>query len=107
MDLRTNYMGIDLVSPIIVSASTLSEDIHNIAEMEENGAGAVVLFSLFEEQIRKEEAKYASVMTSTSEMFAEASGFFPAWMIMLQVQKTTLKKSCRRKGVLIFPSSPA
>jgi dihydroorotate dehydrogenase (fumarate) len=77
MDLRTTYMGLELSSPLVVSASTLSEDIQHIAEMEDSGAGAVVLFSLFEEQIRQEGLKYASVMSSTTEMFAEASGFFP------------------------------
>jgi dihydroorotate dehydrogenase (fumarate) len=77
MDLHTNYMGLDLRSPIVVSASTLSEDIQHVVEMEDNGAGAVVLFSLFEEQIRQEAEKFASVKTSTSEMFAEASGYFP------------------------------
>ena len=77
MDFRTKYMGLDLNSPIIVSASTLSEETHRIAEMEDAGAGAVVLFSLFEEQIRAEAAKYASVKTATTNIFAEASGYFP------------------------------
>ena len=43
MDLRTTYMGLELSSPLVVSASTLSEDIQQIAEMEDCGAGAVVL----------------------------------------------------------------
>jgi len=77
MDLRTTYMGLELTSPIVVSASTLSQETNNIVEMEEQGAGAVVLFSLFEEQIRAEAAKYASVRNATSHMFAEASDFFP------------------------------
>jgi dihydroorotate dehydrogenase (fumarate) len=77
MDLRTTYLGLELSSPIVVSASTLSQETHNIAEMEENGAGAVVLFSLFEEQIRAEAARYSSVRNATSNMFAEASDFFP------------------------------
>ena len=77
MDLRTTYMGLELSSPIVVSASTLSQETHHIVEMEEQGAGAVVLFSLFEEQIRAEAARYASVRNATSHMFAEASDFFP------------------------------
>jgi len=77
MDLRTTYMGLELSTPIVVSASTLSQETHNIVEMEENGAGAVVLFSLFEEQIRAEAARYSSVRNATSNMFAEASDFFP------------------------------
>lgn len=70
-------MGLELTSPIVVSASTLSEETHRIVEMEENGAGAVVLFSLFEEQIRQEQARYASVKSATSHAFAEAADFFP------------------------------
>ncbi len=70
-------MGLDLNSPIIVSACTLSEQTDNIVRMEDNGAGAVVLFSLFEEQIRHEEAKFKSVMSETSYAFAEALDYFP------------------------------
>jgi dihydroorotate dehydrogenase (fumarate) len=70
-------MGIPLRSPIVVSASTLSEDIDNIAAMEDSGAGAVVLFSLFEEQIKQETERMASIEVSTSNMFAEASEYFP------------------------------
>jgi dihydroorotate dehydrogenase (fumarate) len=70
-------MGLKLDSPIIVSACTLSEKTDNIVKMEDNGAGAVVLFSLFEEQIRKEEAGFKDVMSETSYAFAEALDYFP------------------------------
>jgi dihydroorotate dehydrogenase (fumarate) len=55
MNLQTTYMGLPLRSPIVVSSCSLSEDINNIVQMDSAGAGAIVLFSLFEEQIRKEE----------------------------------------------------
>jgi dihydroorotate dehydrogenase (fumarate) len=55
MDLKTKYLGMTLRSPIVVSASPLSEYIQNIKMMEDAGAGAVVLHSLFEEQIRLEQ----------------------------------------------------
>ena len=77
MNLQTTYMGIKLESPIVVSACTLSEESGNIVEMEDAGAGAVVLFSLFEEQIKKEEAQYETIVRNTSNIFAEASDFFP------------------------------
>lgn len=77
MKLRTNYMGHTLRSPIVVSACTLSEKTENIVQMEDFGAGAVVLFSLFEEQIRKEEAAYKGVMSETSYAFPEALDYFP------------------------------
>ena len=54
IDLNTSYLGLKLNSPIVVSACPLSENVDNIVRMEDRGAGAVVLFSLFEEQIRNE-----------------------------------------------------
>ncbi len=77
MDLRTTYMGLNLRSPIVVSACTLSEEVGNIVQMEDAGAGAVVLFSLFEEQVKKEAAQYETIVRTTSNLFAEASDFFP------------------------------
>lgn len=70
-------MGLRLDSPIVVSACTLSEDISNVVKMEDAGAGAVVMFSLFEEQIRNDDAHFAAVSQAASNMFAEASDFFP------------------------------
>ena len=77
MNLQTTYMGLKLQSPIVVSACTLSEESGNIVQMEDAGAGAVVLFSLFEEQIKKEEAQYETIVRNTTNIFAEASDFFP------------------------------
>jgi dihydroorotate dehydrogenase (fumarate) len=77
MKIQASYMGLDLNSPIVVSACTLSEKTDNIMKMEDNGAGAVVLFSLFEEQIRKEEARFKGVMSETTYAFPEALDYFP------------------------------
>jgi dihydroorotate dehydrogenase (fumarate) len=77
MNLKTTYMGLKLDSPVVVSACPLSEDIGNIMRMEDAGAGAVVMFSLFEEQIRSESARYEAVSQATSNAFAEAADFFP------------------------------
>lgn len=77
MDLRTTYMGLPLDSPIVVSACTLSENVDNIVAMEKAGAGAVVLFSLFEEQIRQETALMNAIREQTSNTFAEALEYFP------------------------------
>ena len=66
-----------LNSPVVVSACTLSEHTENIIQMEDNGAGAVVLFSLFEEQIRKEESNFKHILSNTSNTFAEALDYFP------------------------------
>ena len=77
INLHTKYLGLELRSPIVVSACTLSEDIDNILLMEDAGAGAVVMFSMFEEQIRKEEAKYNTIVNATTNIFAEATDYFP------------------------------
>lgn len=78
LDLTTNYMGLSLRSPLVVSANPLSQKLDNILAMEDAGAGAVVLFSLFEEQIRKEMEMIEKVYQTTSYSFAETSEFFPA-----------------------------
>jgi dihydroorotate dehydrogenase (fumarate) len=77
MKIQTTYMGLPLKSPIVVSACTLSEKIDNILKMEDHGAGAVVLFSLFEEQIRKEEERLKGIIARTSYTFPEAADYFP------------------------------
>ena len=77
MNLQTNYMGLRLKSPLVVSACSLSEKVGNIVKMEDMGAGAVVLFSLFEEQIKKENAVYDNIFASTSNVFPEATTYFP------------------------------
>jgi dihydroorotate dehydrogenase (fumarate) len=77
MKMHTSYMGMDLTSPVVVSACTLSEQTENIKKMEDYGAGAVVMFSLFEEQIRKEELKFSKIISSTSYSFPEAMDYFP------------------------------
>ena len=77
MNIQSTYMGLQLKSPIVVSACTLSEQTDNIAKMEDSGAGAVVMSSLFEEQIKMEEARFKSVLSTTTNSFAEAADFFP------------------------------
>lgn len=77
MKLETTYLGLKLRSPIVVSANTLSKDLDNILMMEDAGAGAVVMFSMFEEQIRREEQRYLNIIKATTNVFAEASDYFP------------------------------
>jgi dihydroorotate dehydrogenase (fumarate) len=59
-DLSTTYMGLKLPTPLVVSANPLSQKLTNIVEMEDSGAGAVVLFSLFEEQIKQDATNAAN-----------------------------------------------
>jgi len=77
MDISTTYMGMNLRSPLVASASPLSESVDNIRRMEDAGVGAVVLFSLFEEQIRHEREMLHHYMTEGTDSFAEALTHFP------------------------------
>jgi dihydroorotate dehydrogenase (fumarate) len=77
MDLSTKYMGFDLSNPIVASASPLSEEIDGIKRMEDAGVAAVVLQSLFEEQLSKERLELFHHLTHGSESYAEALTYFP------------------------------
>jgi dihydroorotate dehydrogenase (fumarate) len=77
MDLTTNYLGMELKNPLVPSAGPLSEDIDNIKMMEDAGAAAVVLYSLFEEQIEHEELEIFKRTNTPKESYAEALDYFP------------------------------
>jgi len=77
VDLRTSYLGLELENPFVPSASTLSSRIDNLKRMQEAGAAAVVMQSLFEEQIEHEEVELHRVLESATESFAEALTHFP------------------------------
>ncbi len=76
-NLSTTYLGLKLKSPIVVSAGPLCKDIGSIKKMEDAGAAAVVLHSLFEEQINLESNELDQYLSATSELGAEASNMFP------------------------------
>ena len=105
--LNTKYLGMELRSPIVVSACTLSEELDNILRMEDVGAGAVVMFSMFEEQIRKEDERMKHIMQSTSHVFAEASDFFPdldEYHVATHKYLETIRKAKERVHIPIIGS---
>jgi dihydroorotate dehydrogenase (fumarate) len=77
IDLSTRYLGLPLTSPLVVSASPLCESLDNIRAMEDAGAAAVVLHSLFEEQIDVEGSHLDRYLTHGAESHAEALDYFP------------------------------
>ena len=77
IDLSTNYLGLKLNSPLVASASPLSRDVDGICRLEEAGASAVVLYSLFEEQLRQEEVDLQYHLSAGTESFAESLTYFP------------------------------
>lgn len=78
MDLRTQYLGLELKHPIVASASPLSKTLDGIKRMEDAGASAIVLFSLFEEQIRADNEAFDYLSEAGTESFAESLSYFPA-----------------------------
>jgi dihydroorotate dehydrogenase (fumarate) len=77
MDLTTKYLGKTLRSPLVASASPLSENIDSIKKLEDVGIGAVVLYSLFEEQIRLEQEESYFQQMHGAEGFNEAQTYLP------------------------------
>jgi dihydroorotate dehydrogenase (fumarate) len=77
IDLSTKYLGLNLRSPLVVSASPLSREVDAIIRMEDAGASAVVLYSLFEEQLRQEEVDLEYHLSVGTESFAESITYFP------------------------------
>ncbi len=78
MNLSTNYMGLTLRNPLVASASPLSQTVDGVRRVADAGVGAVVLYSLFEEQLRREAAENARLVDAGTESFAESLSYFPA-----------------------------
>ena len=76
-DLATTYMGLELQHPIVASAGPLSQTLDGIRRLEDAGAAAIVLFSLFEEQIRLENAVTEHLLGAGTESFPEALDYVP------------------------------
>ena len=77
MDLITTYLGLTLKNPLVASSSPLNRDVANIRLLEDHGAAAVVLPSIFEEQIEAELAETERFVNAGVESFAEALSYFP------------------------------
>ncbi len=77
MDLKTKYMGLELKNPIVPSASPLSQTVDSVKKLEDSGASAIVVYSLFEEQITHESGEVDHYLSYGSESFAEATSYFP------------------------------
>ncbi len=77
MDLSTTYLGLKLKNPIVPSSSPLSQRLEDIKKLEDAGAPAIVLFSIFEEQIRHDADALDHLLSAGTESFAEALSYFP------------------------------
>lgn len=77
MDLSTTYMGLKLRNPMVPSASPLSQRLDDLRRLEDAGAAAVVMFSIFEEQIHHDAEALDHLMSAGAESHAEALSYFP------------------------------
>lgn len=101
MDLSTKYLGLNLRSPLVPSASPITAELDQLKRAEDAGAGAVVLPSVFEEQIRRETDEIELALEQGTESFAEALSYFPrpaefrigpeAYLEHIQAAKRALK----------------
>jgi dihydroorotate dehydrogenase (fumarate) len=78
MDLSTSYLGLALRNPLVASASPISNTLDGARQLADAGVGAIVLYSLFEEQLRQEAEQNARLADAGTDSFAEALSYFPA-----------------------------
>lgn len=103
MNLTTNYMGLELDSPIIVGASPFADDVHACVELEAHGAGAIVMHSLFEEQITRGELALHHHMDAYDDAHPEASSYFPEPSAFILGPDTYLGQVSQLKKALSIP----
>ncbi|NMD20915.1 MAG: dihydroorotate dehydrogenase-like protein [Verrucomicrobia bacterium] len=77
MDFSTTYLGLKLRSPLVLSACPLTQEVDDIKRAEDSGAGAIVLPSMFEEQLRQERAELDAALEQGTQSFSEALSYFP------------------------------
>jgi dihydroorotate dehydrogenase (fumarate) len=77
VNLKTHFMGLELKNPVIIGACNLTANTEHLSKMEEAGAGAIVLKSLFEEQIQLESFQMEQELDEYSERHAEMTSLFP------------------------------
>jgi dihydroorotate dehydrogenase (fumarate) len=103
MDLTTKYLGLTLKNPVVASPSPLSENIDNIRQMVDAGAAAVVMYSLFEEQITLESNLLDHYLNYGTESFAEALSYFPNMATYKVGPEEYLKRIRQAKAAVDVP----
>ena len=103
MDLSTSFLGLELTSPLVCSSSPQCEDLATLRQFEEAGAGAVVLHSLFEEQIRRESLDLNEYLEQSTESYAESVSYFPDMSSFRLGPEGYLKHIRKAKAALGIP----
>ena len=78
MDLSTSYMGLELANPLVASPSPLTHTVDGVRQLADAGVGAIVLHSLFEEQLQEDAELNARLVDAGTESFAESLSYFPS-----------------------------
>lgn len=103
MDLSTTYLGFQLPHPVVAGASPLSDDLDGVRRLEDAGAAAIVLRSLFEEQITREQMAEYSNLETHGESYAEAASFFPSPLSFALGPASYLEHLRRVKDAVAIP----
>ena len=103
IDFSTQYLGLKLSGPIVVSSTPLSESLDNIRRMEDAGAAAIVLMSLFEEQLALESKALDEDLSRGTESFAESLGYLPDLDDYRMTQEVYLEHVRRAKEAVKIP----
>lgn len=103
VDLTTTYLGLKLKNPLVASASPLSKMVDSVRKLEDAGVSAVVMYSLFEEQIVHESLALDHYLTLGSQSFAEALTYFPDLSHYNLGRETYLELIQKLKGAVEIP----
>jgi len=103
IDFSTQYLGLKLSGPIMVSSTPLSENIDNVKRMEDAGASAIVLVSLFEEQLALESKALDDDLSRGTDSFAESLGYLPDLSDYRMTQEVYLKHLRKCKNAVKIP----
>ena len=103
MDLTTKYMGLSLKNPLMAAASPLTSTVKSIQRLEKAGIAAIVLPSLFEEQIRREQEEEERIALSRNDLFPEATSFLPSGMTLERGSQAYLDTIHKAKAAVDIP----
>jgi len=103
VDLTTNYIGLKLANPLVPSASPLSKDVDSARRLEDAGASALVMYSLFEEKIEAEAQQMERFFYQQALGHGEADSFHPMPDNILTYQEQYLEQLQKIKSALSIP----
>ena len=103
VDLTTTYLGLQLKNPVVASSSPLSKKVETAQELEQAGVSAIVMYSLFEEQIIQESLKLHRDLTRGTDSYAEALTYLPEYSQYRIGPETYVEHLCKVKRALSIP----